>query len=73
MGEYSVVLFHSSSHALRAETVLQAAGISIKMIPVPRQLSSDCGMSLRFDRADEERVARTLTEYEVPSNGIHAI
>ena len=73
MGEYSVVLFHSSSHALRAEKVLQAAGISIKMIPTPRQLSSDCGMSLRFERADEERVARALTEYEVPINGIHPI
>ena len=73
MGEYSVVLFYSSSHALRAEKVLQAAGISIKMIPTPRQLSSDCGMSLRFPRTDEECVARALTEYEVPIHGIHAI
>jgi len=73
MGEYSVVLFHSSSHALRAEKVLQRAGILNKMIPTPRQLSSDCGMALRFDRADEERVAGALVEHEVPINGIHAI
>ena len=73
MDEYSVVLFRSSSHALRAEKVLRGAGISNKMIPTPRQLSSDCGMSLRFDRADEEQVARVLSEHEVPINGFHAI
>ena len=73
MGQYGVVLFRSSSHALRAEKVLQGAGVPTKMIPTPRQLSSDCGMSLRFDRADEERVARALAERDVPISGIHAI
>ena len=73
MAQHSVVLFHSASHAIRAEKVLQQAGISNKMIPTPRQLSSDCGMALRFERADEEQVARTLAEYKVPTNGIHAI
>ena len=73
MVEYSVVLFHSTSHALRAEAVLQRAGIQNKMIPTPRQLSSDCGMALRFDRADEEPVAGALAVQKVPISGIHAI
>jgi hypothetical protein len=73
MNEYSVVLFHSTSHAIRAEKVLQRAGLAIKMIPTPRQLSSDCGMALRFGRTDEERVALLLEEKGVPVNGIHAL
>jgi hypothetical protein len=73
MAEYAVVLFHSTAHALRAETVLNRAGFKIKMIPTPRQLSSDCGMALRFGRADSERVAVVLAENRVPINGIHAI
>jgi hypothetical protein len=73
MAEYSVVLFYSTSHAIRAEKVLKLAGVAHKMIPTPRQLSSDCGMALRFDRADEERVSRTLAEHKVSINGIHAI
>ena len=52
MADYSVVLFHSTAHAIRAEKVLDEAGFQIKMIPTPRQLSSDCGMALRFDRPD---------------------
>lgn len=73
MAEYSVVLFHSTSHAIRAEKVLTGAGIKIKMIPTPRQLSSDCGMALRFDRGDEERVTITLADKKVPTNGTYAV
>jgi hypothetical protein len=73
MAEYSVVLFHSTAHAIRAEKVLIGSGFEIKMIPTPRQLSSDCGMALRFDRRDEEQVAAVLRENRVPLNGIHPI
>jgi uncharacterized SAM-binding protein YcdF (DUF218 family) len=73
MGVYNVVLFHSTAHALRAEKVLSQAGFKIKMIPTPRQLSSDCGMALRFSHVDSERVAAVLAENRVPTNGIHAI
>ena len=73
MPEYSVVLFHSTAHAISAEKVLEGAGFQIKMIPTPRQLSSDCGMALRFDRMEEEPVAATLGESRVPINGIHRV
>jgi len=70
---YGVVLFHSTTHALRAEKVLQGAGVSTKMIPTPRQLSSDCGMALRFDPVDRMRVEEALKEGHVPINGIHEL
>jgi hypothetical protein len=73
MAEYSVVLFHSTAHAIRGETVLQRAGFRIKMIPTPRQLSSDCGMALRFDREAAAQVAEILKGNRVPINGIHDI
>jgi hypothetical protein len=73
VAEYSVVLFHSTAHAIRAEKVLVRAGLQIKMIPTPRQLSSDCGMALRFDRMEEARVAAVLAEKRVPINGIHSV
>jgi hypothetical protein len=73
MTTYSVVLFHSTAHAIRAEKVLQRAGFTFKMIPTPRQISSDCGMALRFDPSDNEAVAVALAENKVPINGIHAI
>ena len=73
MAEYIVALFHSTAHAIRAETVLEEAAVQIKLIPTPRKLSSDCGIAVRFDRADRAQVAAILEENRVPINGIHAI
>ena len=56
----SVVLFESVSHALRAEKLIKAAAISCKLIPVPRHLSSDCGVCLRFSTDAEERIENIL-------------
>ncbi|MBN1255159.1 MAG: DUF3343 domain-containing protein [Deltaproteobacteria bacterium] len=59
---YSVVLFHSTSGALMAEKLLKKEGIAYKIIPVPRNLSSDCGVCLRFSRQDESLVRKALAE-----------
>ncbi len=47
-GEFYVLLFHTSNHAFRAEKVLKQAGIACKLVPVPRHLSSECGVCLRL-------------------------
>jgi hypothetical protein len=69
----SVVLFYSISSALRAEKLLKKEGFIIKLIPVPRHLSSDCGICLRFEQSEEARVRMILEESEVDIQGIHPI
>ena len=69
----SVALFYSLSGALRAEKVLKEEGITVKPIPVPRHLSSECGICLRFDSQDEERIKRVLGEKQLDIQGIHAV
>jgi hypothetical protein len=59
---YSVVLFHSTSGALMAEKLLKKEGIPYKIIPVPRHLSSDCGVCIRFTSQDESSVKEALAE-----------
>ena len=73
MVQYGVALFHSTAHVMRGEKVLNQAGIRVKMIPTPRQLSSDCGMALRFEQAESERVAAILAENQVPVKGIYPV
>ena len=70
---HSVALFYSISGALRAEKLLKRSGITIKLIPVPRHLSSDCGICLRFERSDEGEVKAVLVEAGVDILGIHPI
>jgi len=58
--EYQVMLFKSVSHALLAEKTLKAEGIPFKLIPVPRHISSDCGVCMRFAAHDRERIEHAL-------------
>ncbi|MFH1081576.1 MAG: DUF3343 domain-containing protein [Pseudomonadota bacterium] len=57
---FGVVLFESVSHALRAEKIIKAENIPCKLIPVPRQLSSDCGVCLRFSVVHRGQVEMAL-------------
>lgn len=59
---YGVVLFPSVSHCMRGESLLQAAGVRCKLIPIPRELSSDCGVALRFEWPDRERIEALFRE-----------
>ena len=70
---YAVILVHGTSHAIRAEHLLNRAGIASKMVPVPRHLSSNCGVCVRIDRADVERAQRALKEGRMHVEGIHEI
>jgi hypothetical protein len=45
---YRVALFHSVSHVMKAEKILKEAGIEHKIIPVPKSISPDCGVCVRF-------------------------
>jgi len=72
-GDRAVLLFHTSSHAFRAEKLLLEASIECALVPLPRQLSSDCGVCLRLARADVERARAVLATGHVEIAGIHDI
>jgi hypothetical protein len=71
--QQSVVLFHSITGALQAEKRLKGKGVAVKLIPVPRQLSSDCGVCLRFRSEDESEIKRALEEDRIDIQGIYPL
>jgi hypothetical protein len=66
-----VVLFHTSSAAIRAEKILGRESVAVKLIPTPRELSSDCGIALGFQSAERARVTELLNGARVETAGIH--
>jgi hypothetical protein len=56
---------------MHAEKLLKKAGYPIKLIPTPREFSSDCGVSLRFDWADYEQVKSILDTARLETDAIH--
>jgi hypothetical protein len=73
MSHHGVVLFHTTSSAMRAEKTLLRGGLTIKMIPTPRQFSSDCGIALRFDQQQADEVRALLGEARVEIAGMHPL
>ena len=71
--EYAVVLVQSTSHAMRVEKLLRDAGISSKMIPMPRHISSDCGACVRIRYGDMDAVRRVVEAARLEVESIQAI
>jgi hypothetical protein len=72
-GQYAVILVYGTSHAIQAEQVLHQASIRSKLIPVPRHLSSNCGVCLRIERGDVAAAHAALEKARVEVEGIHEI
>ena len=51
--------FFSHFGAMRCKKMCDKTGITAKMMPVPRMLSSSCGTCVRIESEDAERIPRT--------------
>ncbi len=71
MSLYGVVIFSSTSAAMRGDKLLAAEGMQTRIIPTPRQFSHDCGIALSFDWDDGEKVEILLREARVRFDGVH--
>jgi len=71
MTRYGVVLFYTTSAVMRAEKLLKKRGHAGKLMPTPRQFSSDCGIAFQFDGDQCERVKSVLDDAGVEFDAIH--
>ena len=69
---YSYILFFTSNHAFRAEKLLKRDDIPCKLVPVPRQFSSECGVCLRIEQGVQTQAERLLTATQVDIDCIRA-
>jgi len=73
MGERCAVIFDSIHYVIMGEKTLKAAGLSIDVIPVPREISSDCGMAVELSCEDRDRVEQILAEKDITMIGIYRL
>lgn len=55
-----VFLFESVHQVMKAEKSLKGRGFSIDIIPVPREISSDCGVAIELPWEDREGALSVL-------------
>ncbi len=70
-GTFAVATFHSTYSVLKTEKILKEAGIEkVRLVPVPSEISSDCGVTVRFLLADLERVRPFMQPVDEDLEGI---
>lgn len=68
--EYAYLVVYSTSHALMYEKMLMQRDISCNLVPVPRHISSDCGVCVRFQQQDTTAVEEVIAESRIEAAGI---
>lgn len=55
-----LLLFTNTREVIKAERILLRYGVAVRVIPVPRSISSECGMALDLPRPDRDRCLSLL-------------
>ena len=68
-----LLIFNSIHKVMSAEGALKREGLDVRVMPVPRSLSSDCGLSLTFVLDEREEVERVLDESGHPAEQTYRV
>lgn len=71
--EYCVATFPSVHDALQFEKTLKEAGLKLQLIPVPREISSSCGIAAKFSPEHLSEFEKTIIEYQLNVDEIHVL
>jgi hypothetical protein len=58
-------LFGSVHQVMRAEKLLKGMGMEVDLIPVPREISSDCGVAIELPLGLKEEAVQLFEENKI--------
>jgi hypothetical protein len=56
-----ILIFRGTHQVLSAEKRLKGGGVPMRLIPVPRSLTSDCGLAIRIPLDHRDRAREILS------------
>jgi hypothetical protein len=56
-----ILIFRGTHQVLSAEKRLKGSGVPMRLIPVPRRLTSDCGLAIRIPFGHRDRARDILS------------
>ncbi len=66
-----VAVFGSIHDVLAAEKVFKDRSVWRDIVPIPREISSDCGMALEFREADADAARKVLADPRVKATDVY--
>ncbi len=70
---HCLATFDITSMAVLFERVCRKEGIAAKIVPVPRRLSTSCGLACEFPCEEEERVRELCGKKHVDVSDFHSL
>lgn len=62
--KWLLITFYTTAAAMKTEKLCAKAGSPGKLVPVPRSITSDCGIAWRAELTEKERLTELLKEVE---------
>lgn len=59
-----LILFQNTRAVISAERLFNKYRIMCKIIPVPRSISTECGMAIEYELEDREAIVKLLGDAE---------
>lgn len=53
---FGLLALESTNVVMKLEKEFLEMGLKIRIIPVPKEVTANCGLSLKFDLADREKI-----------------
>jgi cell division inhibitor SulA len=69
----TVISFPSSHYAFQAEKACQEANLPVLLIPIPREISADCGVALLISPQLQQQAEELLSQAGVALSGTYQI
>ncbi|MGE5189504.1 MAG: DUF3343 domain-containing protein [Gemmatimonadota bacterium] len=68
-----ILIFRGTHQVLSAEKHLRKAGVPMRLIPVPRRLTSDCGLAVRIAPSARDRAREVLSAAGYLPDSVHIL
>ena len=68
-----VITFHTTAAAIAMEKLCRAQGLPGRLIPVPRELTADCGMAWRAETADRAALSALAAREALETDGFYEL
>ncbi|NLB52432.1 MAG: DUF3343 domain-containing protein [Syntrophomonadaceae bacterium] len=71
--KYCLITFSSTSHALKAEKIMKELEREFLLMPTLREISSSCGLSLKFRPENLNDYYQELLDRNVSMDGVYEV
>ncbi|MGM0602117.1 MAG: DUF3343 domain-containing protein [Bacillota bacterium] len=70
--KYYLLVFQSTHHSIKAEKIFSAENISYRIVPVPPEITADCGSAVRFDEKLDD-ILQLIKKNNIITAGVYEV